>query len=117
MRNGLIGLLTLSLSVLPMNYAYSGENKRCINDFKLIQRVPFMWVFCDSKGDRDFDSAKLYPVVGIDLNGGPIITKYPFSYWQDLNEDGKVEAEEMLFDPMMDGLNGNEKTLEEEIGI
>jgi len=63
----------------------------------------FQGHYFDINGDGKPDVADLYLIV----DGQ--IAEYPVCYWFDLNENKRVDGNEILFDARLDGLNGNEE--------
>lgn len=62
----------------------------------------------DLEGDKNIEVRELRKIIG--KNGKQyIVFPYPIIYGFDINNNGKIEYEEMILDEAMDGWNGNEK--------
>ena len=100
----LIGLAAIVLSCQTM---------KPMNEVKLLYKGVNheygTYDYCyDVNGDNTEDIRHCYPILNIDVKGVQH-TEYPFVYMQDFNGNGMYEPNaEILMDPKMDGLNGNE---------
>jgi len=62
--------------------------------------------------DNGFDYVMTYWLIQRE-DGQLVQEKYPNSYWFDADGDGEFSVDESLFDPTLDGWNGNEVSLED----
>ena len=70
---------------------------------KLKNGVNYHLNFYDINGDKIYDIVELIPVSGADSALKPLI------YFFDVNNNSKIDDGEAIVDPLMDGLNGNER--------
>lgn len=59
--------------------------------------------------EKRADVQEFYQILGTNENGNLRLTPNPFLYSFDLNNNGKVDEEEILVDGEKDGLSGNEE--------